>query len=391
MVIFTGQRVRSRVRFFIFAMSALALSPLITHDALTQLFFAMSPYLAFSRMTATASWTFWMGIAAVFVMLVFLRRRFFCRYICPTGYLLEKCGAWKKRDPRRGSRIPIIARPLAWLCLGSMVGGYPFFLWLDPLSMLGGLGGVYRLYRDPLAWAVATPLLLLVLGTMLYPRVWCGRLCPLGGLQDLLADGRRAFQRMATNGNEPEQRARRAFLVLLAGLPVSLGMRHGRAATKAIRPPGAADEEVFNGLCSRCGRCSSVCPQRIVQPDLGTTGLAGLLTPVLSFRSGYCDEWCERCTRVCPTGALRPLTVEQKQAHPLGLATIVHPRCLAWGEQKHCVVCQEFCPYHAIALIDQGGVPCPVVDADRCRGCGACEKECPVLGGKAIVVKAVVA
>lgn len=391
MAVIIRQRTRAWIRLLIFTGCVVLLWPAAPLDAWKNVLFSISPYLAFSRITATASWTPWMIPALVFMVVCFFRRRFFCRYVCPTGYALEQCGRWKRRDARRDARIPVMARPMAWIVIGGMAAGYPFLLWLDPLSLFGGVGGLFGMADRSPAWITAIPFLLLVLFTLLLPRVWCGRVCPLGGLQDVLADARSAVRRMRGEAGEAEPRGRRAFLFLLGGLPVGVAMRCWGGATPVVRPPGAASSDVFNGLCSRCGMCSNVCPQKIIQPDLTATGVAGLLTPVLSFRNGYCDEWCERCTQVCPTGALRPLTLEQKQAESLGLAEIDHPACLAWGERKHCVVCQEFCPYHAIDLIDHAGIPCPVVNAARCRGCGACEKECPVLGTKAIQVKPVLA
>ena len=318
--------------------------------------------------------------AVVFLVVCFFRRRFFCRYVCPTGYALEQCGQRKRRDARRDARLPLIAHPVAWVSLGALAAGYPFLLWLDPLSLFGGAGSLFAVIQRPSAWIAAVPFLLLLLFTLLLPRVWCGRVCPLGGLQDLLADARGAVRRLFQGTDHVDPRQRRAFLWLLGGLPVGVALRGWGAPAPVVRPPGAASASVFNGLCSRCGMCSSICPQGIIQPDLTATGVAGLLTPVLSFAHGYCDEWCDRCTQVCPTGALRPLTLDEKRAEQLGVAEIDHPTCLAWGEQKHCVVCQEFCPYQAIELIEHDGLACPVVDADRCRGCGACEKECPVLG-----------
>jgi ferredoxin len=126
------------------------------------------------------------------------------------------------------------------------------------------------------------------------------------------------------------------------------------------------------------------CPYKLIHPDLGESGLDGLFTPTLHLRSRnrdpeaeeYCFQDCVACTQVCPTGALRPLTVEEKHAQPIGLAVIDHQKCIAWAKHEYCAVCDEYCPYQAIKLVDQKGVNCPIVDADKCRGCGACEGGC---------------
>lgn len=152
----------------------------------------------------------------------------------------------------------------------------------------------------------------------------------------------------------------------------------------AIRPPGATATG-FNARCARCGNCMTACPYGLILPDLGSAGIDGLFTPVLAFRSRnnqqeqFCFQECTACTQVCPTGALRPLTVEQKQQTAIGLARVFRGRCIAWEKQEYCVVCQEYCPYHAIIEVERNGVMCPIVDADKCRGCGACESQCPAL------------
>jgi Pyruvate/2-oxoacid:ferredoxin oxidoreductase delta subunit len=154
-----------------------------------------------------------------------------------------------------------------------------------------------------------------------------------------------------------------------------------------LRPPGAAPESRFPGLCVRCGNCITVCPQRILAADLGQSGLGGFLTPIVDYERDYCDEWCAQCTRVCPSGALRPMALADKRRLVMGNARIDKTRCLAWSQQRACMVCSEFCPYLAIRAREQQGVPCPEVILEVCRGCGACQKHCPALPQKAIRVQ----
>ena len=71
------------------------------------------------------------------------------------------------------------------------------------------------------------------------------------------------------------------------------------------------------------------------------------------------------------------------------LAEIDRKKCIAWEYGQYCMVCHEFCPYLAIDSVERNGVECPTVKPDMCRGCGACQVNCPALPDKAIVVKSI--
>jgi MauM/NapG family ferredoxin protein len=163
-----------------------------------------------------------------------------------------------------------------------------------------------------------------------------------------------------------------------------------------IRPPGARDSELLS-KCIRCGACLKVCPTSGLQPSLLTAGWAGLWTPVLVSRLGYCDYSCHSCGEVCPTGAIPKLTLEEKRAEIIGVAYIDENRCIPWADGRDCIVCEEMCPLpeKAIVLEDQVSVDWqgeavtvrrPRVIRERCIGCGICEYQCPLNGEAAIRV-----
>ena len=108
----------------------------------------------------------------------------------------------------------------------------------------------------------------------------------------------------------------------------------------------------------RCGECVRVCPTQGLQPSLFEGGLQNLFTPRLVPRLGQCSYTCSACIQVCPTGAIPPISLEEKQTIPIGLASINTDRCLAWGYDTICSVCEEICPLaeKAIRLEDAQAV-----------------------------------
>jgi formate hydrogenlyase subunit 6/NADH:ubiquinone oxidoreductase subunit I len=103
-------------------------------------------------------------------------------------------------------------------------------------------------------------------------------------------------------------------------------------------------------------------------------------------RLAPCDQNCNVCGKVCPTQAIRSLSIEEKTHAKVGTAVLRKEMCLVWAENKLCLICDEICPYNAIVFRPVEGYRRPVVVASKCNGCGFCEQRCPVKGDSAIVV-----
>ena len=160
--------------------------------------------------------------------------------------------------------------------------------------------------------------------------------------------------------------SRRGFVVAGSGLLLASmwevgGLGGTNRNASLIRPPGALDEARFLARCIRCGQCMRICPANIIQPALFEAGIQGLWTPAINYRisrSG-CQPNCIACGQVCPTAAIRPLSLDEKQGLGkfadqgpirLGTAFVDRGRCLPWAMDRPCLVCQEVCPVSPKAI-----------------------------------------
>lgn len=194
--------------------------------------------------------------------------------------------------------------------------------------------------------------------------------------------------------HQPNLPSRRAFCMSLAAGVTLAGIsridysRQSALSEVLVRPPGSRPETDFLNRCLRCGECMKACPTGGLQPTWFQAGFSGMFTPFIDPRSGACRPDCAACGTVCPTQALHALPLKEKRWAKIGTAVIDRKTCLAWAEDKRCMVCKENCPYGAVDVIVQQGhvAPVPLVHEKRCYGCGFCEKHCPK-SAPAIVVE----
>ena len=111
----------------------------------------------------------------------------------------------------------------------------------------------------------------------------------------------------------------------------------------------------------------------------------------MSFERGYCRPECTRCSEVCPAGAIKPISREEKTNIHVGHAVWIKDNCVVLTDGVSCGNCARHCPTGAIQMVDyedpNGTVQVPAVDENKCIGCGACEHLCPARPFSAIYVE----
>ena len=166
--------------------------------------------------------------------------------------------------------------------------------------------------------------------------------------------------------------------------------------TTPITPPGSYSAKNMAQHCTACQLCVSECPNDVLRPS---TDIMTLMQPTMSYERGYCRPECNRCSEVCPTGAIKPIKKEDKTSIQIGHAVWVGHQCIpvmtdADKEQEtvECGNCARHCPTGAILMIplredDENSPMVPSVNTAKCIGCGACENLCPARPFPAIYVE----
>lgn len=175
---------------------------------------------------------------------------------------------------------------------------------------------------------------------------------------------------------------------------------------RLITPPGSLSARNLRSHCTACQLCIDSCPNDVLRPS---KKLDRLMQPEVSFERGYCRPECNRCSQVCPTGAIQPITIEQRTAIQVGHAVWNRETCVPVTDGRPCGLCARKCPAGAIQMVPlQSGVRqegwrwldadgkeipreklllIPVVNEEKCIGCGACENLCPSRPYSAIYVE----
>ena len=116
------------------------------------------------------------------------------------------------------------------------------------------------------------------------------------------------------------------------------------------------------------------------------------MQPESSYERGYCRPECTKCSEVCPAGAILRITAAEKSSIQVGHAVWVRQNCVPLTDGVECGNCARHCPAGAITMVPSDAAnpaspKVPVVNDERCIGCGACENLCPARPFSAIYVE----
>ena len=361
-------------------------------------------------------------IALVLLLIIagitFLCGRIYCSLICPFGILQEitgrvKAGFIKNKNTKQVNfPLKYFVSAILW---GIFLGGSAIAVrYLDPYTVFGSACSISAAGLIVLAVVIAT--------VIVKNRIFCTNLCPVGTVLGLISKISLAkiyitkdscvscgqCERNCPSGcinskektvdNEtcikclkcldvcPKGGIKYGFApkkevkfnierrrLLIAGTAFALfsamikaGIELKDKVTEKLKdvilPSGAENKERFFNKCLNCNLCVENCPAKIIQKADREYGAVHI-----DYTKSACKFDCRKCSEVCPSGAIKKLSLEEKQKTRIGMAMINEDKC------SQCGLCVQACPVHAI--IKENGKP-PVLNALKCIGCGACKQAC---------------
>ena len=330
--------------------------------------------LAFSRTEVSTGGPLMVAVAAVTLVLLFIlawrNGRTYCNTICPVGTVLGFLSRWSWLKPVIDTSKCVNCRLCERNCKSACINTAEHSIdysrcvaCMDCINKCHSGAISYKHCAKPVAKKEAA------------------------GKEENVDNGRRAFMTTAaaltaTAALKAQKQKVDGGLAVIEDKKIPERKRH-------IVPAGALSAKNLAQHCTSCQLCVSACPNDVLRPS---TDLMRLMQPEMSYERGYCRPECTRCSNVCPTGAIRPITVEDKTAIQIGRAVWIKKNCLPAIDGTACNNCAHHCPTGAIQMVpsdpeNEDSPKIPAINEAKCIGCGACENLCPSRPYSAIYVE----
>lgn len=363
-------------------------------------------------------------LGAIF-LITLLFGRFYCSTLCPFGILQEIAALIFNRVNEPQEKYPY-KYFIAALTAGFMIGGSAMLIrYIEPYTTFGSM----------ITLSVFGIILTLAVLALVFfkNRFFCANICPVGTILGLIAkfsvnkihmdediciscgicsrtcptgcinyidnivDNENCLKCMKCleacpkqamqygimqKKSEEEEKEKfslnRRNLILTASAFVLLGgaIKAGLEISKklsdklknVILPPGSVNESRLLSKCLNCNLCVKNCPNGIIQKGDKNFGAVHIN---MEKGNKHCKYDCHKCSEVCPSGAIKKLSLEEKQKTRISMAVVNEEKC------HSCSSCVIACPTGAISLNDAQKA---VIDSSKCIGCGKCRSVCPENG-----------
>ena len=330
--------------------------------------------LAFYRTEVLTGGTLMVAVAAVTLVLLFIlawrNGRTYCNTICPVGTVLGFLSRWSWLKPVIDTSKCVNCRLCERNCKSACINTAEHSI--DYSRCVACMDCINKCHS----------------GAISYKH--CAKPTAkkeTAGKEENVDNGRRAFMTTAaaltaTAALKAQKQKVDGGLAVIEDKKIPERKRH-------IVPAGALSAKNLAQHCTSCQLCVSACPNDVLRPS---TDLMRLMQPEMSYERGYCRPECTRCSNVCPTGAIRPITVEDKTAIQIGRAVWIKKNCLPAIDGTACNNCAHHCPTGAIQMVpsdpeNEDSPKIPAINEAKCIGCGACENLCPSRPYSAIYVE----
>ena len=358
------------------------------------------------------------GIFIILIILTLLFGRFYCSCICPFGIIQEVFTLiFKKNNEPVKNRV--YKYIISGITIGAVVFGgssiliryiepYTIFTSAMSISIIGIIGVVFVLcivfFKNRYFCTNICPIgaILGIISKISLNKIYmtdeciscgmCERNCPSGCIdagenkvdneicikclkcisvcpKNAIKYGRNRNKKTVLFNSKRREVIGCIAYIAAIGAGASIGLNIVKNVIKKVRnviiPAGSVDTVRMQNKCLNCNLCINNCPNKILKKSDEKFSVVHI---DYSYGKGYCEYECNKCSQVCPSGAIKRITLSEKQNTRIAMA-MIKDDCMQCG---HCI---EVCPKGAI--VHENSQPIRI-DGSKCIGCGKCKKFCPI-------------